>query len=159
MSPAREGSFNANFSPETLNSFKTLCKDQSRQYTKVLERLAELYLNTNGRILTQIGESLAPETSKRDRDLGELRQSIEQLETMTSIDREDNNETRYQLQELESRIKAIENYIREFKILKVGNRGLKELVEVIKINCLKVTALHLLHQAFELCVKSSTGKK
>ena len=115
MSPAREGSFNANFSPETLNSFKTLCKDQSRQYTKVLERLAELYLNTNGRILTQIGESFAPETSKRDRDLGELRQSIEQLETMTSIDREDNNETRYQLQEIESRIKIIEKYIRESK--------------------------------------------
>ena len=112
MSPAREGSFNANFSPETLSSFKTLCKDQSRQYTKVLERLAELYLSTNGRILTQIGDSLAPEISKGNRDLDELRQSIEQLETMTSIDREDNNETRYHLQELESRIKAIEKYIK-----------------------------------------------
>ena len=112
MSPAREGSFNANFSPETLNSFKTLCKDQSRQYTKVLERLAELYLSTNGKILTQTSESIAPEIPRGSRDLDELRQSIEQLETMTSIDREDNNETRYQLQELESRIKAIEKYIR-----------------------------------------------
>ena len=112
MSPAREGSFNANFSPETLNSFKTLCKDQSRQYTKVLERLAELYLSTNGKILTQIDEGLAPKISKRNTDLDKLRQSIEQLETMTSIDREDNNETRYQLQELESRIKAIEKHIR-----------------------------------------------
>ena len=112
MPPAREGSFNANFSPETLNSFKTLCKDQSRQYTKVLERLAELYLSTNGKILTQTGESIAPEISRGSRYLDELRQSIEQLETMTSIDREDNNETRYQLQELESRIKAIEERIR-----------------------------------------------
>ena len=112
MSPAREGSFNANFSPETLNSFKTLCKDQSRQYTKVLERLAELYLSTNGKILTQTSESIAPEIPRGSRDLDELRQSIEQLETMTSIDREDNNETRYQLQELESRIKAIEKHIR-----------------------------------------------
>ena len=112
MSPAREGSFNANFSPETLNSFKTLCKDQSRQYTKVLERLAELYLSTNGKILTQIGERITPEISQGNRDVEELRQSIEQLETMTSIDREDNNETRYQLQELESRIKAIEKHIR-----------------------------------------------
>ena len=110
MSPAREGSFNANFSPETLNSFKTLCKDQSRQYTKVLERLAELYLSTNGKILTQTGESIAPE-SRGNRHLDDLRQSIEQLETMTSIDREDNNETRHQLQELESRIKSIEKYI------------------------------------------------
>ena len=115
MSPAREGSFNANFSPETLSSFKTLCKDQSRQYTKVLERLAELYLSTNGRILTQLGESLAPEISKGNRDLDELRQSIEQLETMTSIDREDNNETRYKLQDLELRIKEIEDYIRNLK--------------------------------------------
>ena len=115
MSPAREGSFNANFSPETLSSFKTLCKDQSRQYTKVLERLAELYLSTNGKILTQIGESLAPEISTRNTDLDELRQSIGQLETMTSIDREDNNETRHQLQELESRIKAIEKYLRNLK--------------------------------------------
>ena len=112
MSPAREGSFNANFSPETLSSFKTLCKDQSRQYTKVLERLAELYLSTNGKILTQISESLAPEISKGNRDLDELRQSIEQLETMTSIDREDSNEMRHQLQELESRIKSIEKHIR-----------------------------------------------
>ena len=111
MSPAREGSFNANFSPETLNSFKTLCKGQSRQYTKVLERLAELYLSTNGKILTQIGESLAPELSKGSRDLDEIRQSIEQLETMTSIDREDNNESRYHLQKLELRIKAIEERI------------------------------------------------
>ena len=115
MPPAREGSFNANFSPETLNSFKTLCKGQSRQYTKVLERLAELYLNTNGKILTEIGESPAPELSKGSRDLDEIRQSIEQLETMTSIDREDNNETRYQLQELETRVKAIEKYIRNLK--------------------------------------------
>ena len=112
MPPAREGSFNANFSPETLNSFKILCKGQSRQYTKVLERLAELYLRTNGKILTQISESLAPEISKESRDLDEIRQSIEQLETMTSIDREDNNDTRYQLQELESRIKVIEKIIR-----------------------------------------------
>ena len=115
MSPAREGSFNANFSPETLNSFKTLCKDQSRQYTKVLERLAELYLSTNGKILTQIGEGLVPKISKRNTDLDELRQSIEQLETMTSIDREDNNETRYQLQDLELRVKAIEKYLRALK--------------------------------------------
>ena len=115
MPPAREGSFNANFSPETLNSFKTLCKGQSRQYTKVLERLAELYLSTNGKILTQISGNIAPEIPGGNKELDEIRQSIGQLETMTSIDREDNNETRYQLQELESRIKAIEKYLRNLK--------------------------------------------
>ena len=113
MSPAREGSFNANFSPETLSSFKTLCKDQSRQYTKVLERLAELYLSTNGKILAEISGSLDPEITKGSRDLNEIRQSIEQLETMTSIDREDLNEIRNQVDRIESKIKSIEAYIKK----------------------------------------------
>ena len=113
MSPAREGSFNANFSPETLSSFKTLCKDQSRQYTKVLERLAELYLSTNGKILAEISGSLDPEITKGNRDLNEIRQSIEQLETMTSIDREDLNEIRNQVDRIESKIKSIEAYIKK----------------------------------------------
>ena len=116
MSPAREGSFNANFSPETLSNFKALCKDQSRQYTKVLERLAELYLSTNGNILTQIVGSFDPEISKGGRDLDEIRQSIEQIETMTSIDREDLNETRNKLDQIESRIKLIEEYIKTARI-------------------------------------------
>ena len=115
MSPTREGSFNANFSPETLSSFKTLCKDQSRQYTKVLERLAELYLSTNGNILTQIVESLDPDLSKGGRDLDEIRQSIEQIETMTSIDREDLNEIRSKLEQIESKVQLIENFIKSAK--------------------------------------------
>ena len=115
MSPAREGSFNANFSPQTLSSFKNLCKDQSRQYTKVLERLAELYLNTNGKILAQISGSLDSEISKGSRDLDEIRQSIEQLETMRSMDREDFDETRQQIEKLDSRIKKIESYIANLK--------------------------------------------
>ena len=111
MSPAREGSFNANFSPETLNEFKTLCKDQSRQYTKVLERLAELYLRTNGKILAQIGGSIDPETAENNRDLDNIRQSIGQLETMTSIDREDLDEIRSKVEKIETKIQLIEKYI------------------------------------------------
>jgi len=38
----RPGAFAANFSPDTLNRFRDLCKQQGKQYTKVLERLAEL---------------------------------------------------------------------------------------------------------------------
>ena len=112
MSPAREGSFNANFSPETLNEFKTLCKNQSRQYTKVLERLAELYLRTNGKILTQIGGSIDPEAAENNRDLDNIRQSIEQLETMKSIDREDLDEIRSKVEKIENKIQLIEKYIR-----------------------------------------------
>jgi len=47
----RQGSFAANFSPDTLSRFRDLCKQQDRQYTKVLERLAVLYLETNGEVL------------------------------------------------------------------------------------------------------------
>jgi len=48
----RPGAFAANFSPDTLNRFRELCKQQGKQYTKVLERLAELYLETDGQVLT-----------------------------------------------------------------------------------------------------------
>ena len=116
MSPSREGSFNANFSPETLSNFKTLCKDQSRQYTKVLERLAELYLSTNGNILTQIVGRLDPEISKGGRNLDEIRQSIEQIETMTSIDREDLNDIRNKVDQIESKIELIEKYIKAVRV-------------------------------------------
>ena len=49
--PARPGAFNVNFAPDTLDAFRSLCKDQGKQYTKVLERFAELYIETNGEIL------------------------------------------------------------------------------------------------------------
>lgn len=52
MSPARAGAFNANFAPETLENFKQHCKQNNKQYTKVLEKLAELYLQSDGAILS-----------------------------------------------------------------------------------------------------------
>ena len=108
MSPARAGSFNANFSPETLESFKSLCRDQSKQYTKVLERLAELYLGSQGQILDNLSESPELELNRDNVDLKKLKQSVEQLETMTSIHQEDFNELVNQMQELTSRIKKLE---------------------------------------------------
>ncbi len=55
MSPARAGAFNANFAPDTLEAFRKHCKDNNKQYTKVLERLAEIYLQTDGSILSVPG--------------------------------------------------------------------------------------------------------
>ena len=52
MSPARAGAFNANFAPETLENFKQHCKQNNKQYTKVLEKLAEIYLQSDGAILS-----------------------------------------------------------------------------------------------------------
>ena len=75
MSPARAGAFNANFAPDTLEAFKTHCKDNGKQYTKVLEKLAEIYLRTDGAILTAedataaIKASAGPSTSNDTQNL------------------------------------------------------------------------------------------
>ena len=39
---ARPGAFAANFTPEVLDQFRDLCKQQGKQYTKVLQLLAAL---------------------------------------------------------------------------------------------------------------------
>ena len=51
--PARPGAFNANFAPETLESFKAVCRDRGK-YTKVLEQFAVLYIQTRGEVLTDV---------------------------------------------------------------------------------------------------------
>ena len=56
----RPGAFAANFTPDVLNRFRDLCKRQGKQYTKVLQLLAELYLETNGSVL-EGRVSMAPE--------------------------------------------------------------------------------------------------
>ena len=58
----RPGAFAANFNPETLDRFRSLCKQQGRQYTKVLERLAEMYLDTEGAVL----DGTVPSTPSSD---------------------------------------------------------------------------------------------
>ena len=68
MVPARAGSFNANFAPETLNAFKEHCRQQGKQYTKVLERLAEVYLQTNGAVLDGAVMELPPAQAKTSKD-------------------------------------------------------------------------------------------
>ena len=110
MAPARAGSFNANFSPETLESFKSLCRDQSRQYTKVLERLAELYLGSQGSILDTPEENLIG-TQTSSPEVDNLAKSVEQLETATAIYREDFEEIVSQLKSIEARIKKLESNI------------------------------------------------
>ena len=50
--PKRPGAFAAQFSPETLQRFRDLCRRQDKAYSKVLERLALLYVETDGGILS-----------------------------------------------------------------------------------------------------------
>ena len=64
--PARPGAFNVNFAPDTLDAFSSLCKDQGKQYTKVLELFADLYIETNGEILNStstVPSPVAPQKS------------------------------------------------------------------------------------------------
>ena len=114
MSPARAGSFNANFSPETLENFKSLCRDQSRQYTKVLERLAELYLGSQGGILDSSEDATLESGSKlHSQQIADLSQAVKQLETVASMHREDNSEITHQLNDIDKRLRILEKFILE----------------------------------------------
>ena len=91
MSPARPGAFNANFAPDTLKAFKALCRQQGKQYTKVLEQFAELYLKSNGTLLEELsvpstGEPVAASSSITTR--GTYAEMLERLERVEADDRE-----------------------------------------------------------------------
>lgn len=82
--PPRAGAFSANFTPEILDRFRELCKQQSKSYSKVLERLAELYLETDGAVL----DSPSVPTPKKESNgsnepvlLIELQKRIDKLES------------------------------------------------------------------------------
>ncbi|WP_226425312.1 hypothetical protein [Synechococcus sp. MU1617] len=65
--PQRPGAFAAQFAPETLQRFKDLCRQQDKAYSKVLERLALLYVETNGAVLADRSAPVgaAPGVQKR----------------------------------------------------------------------------------------------
>ena len=98
MTPARPGAFNANFAPETLEAFKALCRKQGKQYTKVLEQFAELYLKSEGAVLEQMSVPSSMETVSSSRHHGGASSSIttrgtyaemlERLERVEADDRE-----------------------------------------------------------------------
>ena len=64
---SRPGAFAANFKPEVLDRFRDLCRRQGRQYTKVLERLAEVYLETDGAVLDGTASPGAADPYKKKR--------------------------------------------------------------------------------------------
>ena len=85
--PIREGAFSANFTPDILDRFRELCKQQSKSYSKVLERLAELYLETNGEVLNSPSVPSTPKQSKSSSEssdpllIREMQKKLEQLES------------------------------------------------------------------------------
>jgi hypothetical protein len=49
-SRTRPGSFSANMNPETLDIFRDMCKSKGLQYTKILEKFAEHFIEVKGNI-------------------------------------------------------------------------------------------------------------
>ncbi len=67
--PKRPGAFAAQFAPETLQRFKVLCRQQDKAYSKVLERLALLYVETDGGILSPASTASAPSKGVQKRQV------------------------------------------------------------------------------------------
>ena len=63
----RPGAFAANFRPDVLDRFRDLCRCQGKQYTKVLERLAEVYLETEGAVLDGASSAVRADPDKKKR--------------------------------------------------------------------------------------------
>ena len=81
-SMARPGAFSANFAPDTLAAFRDCCSRQGKQYTKVLEQLAVVYLEGDG--VMPVPASTKGKSSGTDSNitkaLAELSQRLEQVE-------------------------------------------------------------------------------
>lgn len=80
----RAGAFSAAFHPETLDRFRSLCRANGEQYTKVLERLAELYLETDGHVLSaasslNLSVPAAASSTKRSSSGADLDEGAEDL--------------------------------------------------------------------------------
>ena len=67
--PQRPGAFSAQFAPEALQRFKDLCQQQDKAYSKVLERLALLYVETDGGILSPASTASAPSKGVQKRQV------------------------------------------------------------------------------------------
>jgi hypothetical protein len=112
----RPGAFAANFSPETLNGFRDLCKSQGRQYTKVLERLAELYLETGGGVLDGASNAVpaSPDTKKRQVQVEALQNKVLQdLMVRVEMLEKQKVKTDYEIERLQKSIAFIQSGLKE----------------------------------------------
>ena len=93
--PVRPGTFNANFAPDLLESFKSVCRERGLKYTKVLEQFAQLYVSSNGEVLEKM-LSDAPRSinnvptpaSSSITTRGTYAEMLERLERVEADDRE-----------------------------------------------------------------------
>ena len=91
--PVRPGTFNANFAPDLLESFKSVCREQGLKYTKVLEQFAQLYVSSNGEVLEKMRSETQQSTSPVAASSpittrGTYAEMLERLESVESNGRE-----------------------------------------------------------------------
>ncbi len=79
----RAGSFSGCFDPHTLDKFRDLCAKQGRQYTKVLERLAESYIYTDGAILHEPSFTTVSEASEEPATVSDIKELQDQIDAIT----------------------------------------------------------------------------
>lgn len=93
--PVRPGTFNANFAPELLESFKAACRERGLKYTKVLEQFAHLYVSSNGEVLEKMlsdaprsAHNVPTPASSSITTRGTYAEMLERLERVEADDRE-----------------------------------------------------------------------
>ena len=113
---ARPGAFAANFTPDVLNRFRDLCKQQGKQYTKVLQLLAELYLETDGAVLDGrvSAYSVDPDKKKRQVQVESLQNKLlEDLLKRIEVLEKQKVKTDYEMDRMQKSIAFIQSGLRE----------------------------------------------
>ncbi|MAS27292.1 hypothetical protein [Synechococcus sp. UW105] len=112
---SRPGAFAANFSPDTLNRFRGLCKQQGKQYTKVLERLAEVYLETGGGVLDGVASSVpVPDAKKRQVQVESLQNKLlEDLLKRVEVLEKQKVKTDYEIERVQKSVAFIRSGLQE----------------------------------------------
>ena len=115
----RPGAFAANFTPDVLNRFRDHCKQQGKQYTKVLQLLAELYLETDGAVLdgrVSVGEPADPDKKKRQVQVESLQNKLlEDLLKRVEVLEKYKVKTDYEMDRMQKNIAFIQSGLQEPK--------------------------------------------
>ena len=115
---ARPGAFAANFTPDVLNRFRDLCKQQGKQYTKVLQLLAELYLETDGAVLDGrvSADPVDPDKKKRQVQVESLQNKLlEDLLKRMEVLEKQKVKTDYEMDRMQKSIAFIQSGLQEPK--------------------------------------------
>ena len=117
---ARPGAFAANFTPEVLDRFRDLCKQQGKQYTKVLQLLAELYLETDGAVLDgRVADPVDPDKKKRQVQVESLQNKLlEDLLKRVELLEKQKVKTDYEIDRVQKSVAFLQSGLQEPKKLK-----------------------------------------